>query len=73
MKKTDVFQKASKLIQEHPGSHFVMSGITFWRFRAQNMSYIRNLRIYKIRPENEVKWEKWGVENQIFSANAEKL
>ena len=73
MMKNDVFQKASKSIQKHSGSHSGVPGHHFWRFSARKMTKMRNSRYYKIRPKNAGEWEKWGVGNQIFSANAEKL
>ena len=73
MIKNDVFQKALKSILEYSRSHSGMPGHHFWRFWVEKTIKMRNLRIFKFRPKNSGKWEKWGVENEIFSANAEKL
>ena len=73
MMKNDVFQKALKSIWKHSRSDSGMPGHHFWRFPAEKTTKMRNLRIFKFQPQNAGKWEKWGVENQIFSANAEKL
>ena len=52
MMKNDFFQKALKSIQEDSRSDFGVSGDQFGRFQPRKMTKMRNLRYYKIWPQN---------------------